>query len=359
VDAFGHVGARLPENPQRFLLSRARVLPILCLRRKMRLGGCWPRAVMPAISPIQIIRVLGAADPAWVGDLDVRQFQPSSPNHQLLMLGDRAELAAKWAAEKRFCLNDAQFQDIEHLINSRVLSYSPELNARQVIDGILLKLRFGITWSRLPAPWGGNVALRSAASALARSGSWGSIVAVFQEKYPEMIEGLPVEIVDRAGASVARAAEKRVTTARRATGNKRGIFENFGSLMRVATERLDVVVGFTGSRLRLPDHEILRPDLVVGPADSVVGPTFTRPEIVAQRSNSFRHAKNVKGVQRFRAVRGLKHILLVCTDRVRIDHFEKKDGKWTDRVLTDGDSICIEDMNITLSLREIYAGAAM
>jgi transposase len=332
------------------LFGEAKAIRTLVMRF-VRIGGM-----------TEIVGILGAADPAWAEGLDVGESMPWSRREDPpWMFGDGAALAAKWAAERRFAVTEDQFQAIEHLIEPSVLQrrdHPRTLDGRQLIDGILFKLRTGIHWKRLPAPWGKGSDLWRAASALARSGGWGPIVAVWRERFPEIVDGLATDILDRAGAADTRRAEKYNAASKRGAANVRGIFENFGSILRAATGEC-AAVGLSGSRLRLPNHKYLRPDLVAGPAQGVVGAIFTRPEVVAQRSSALRHALYQKASQRFRAVRGVKHILVVCTDRVRVDHYEKKDGKWVSRALTEGDSIRIEHLNVEFRLREIYAGAAM
>lgn len=311
----------------------------------------------------EIIRILGAADEVWAEGLNVRKFKPWLDREDPpWMFGGGAALAAQWAAERRFNLTDPQFDAIEDLIEPSVLKRrngQQTLSKRELMNGILLKLRSGVRWNHMPRPWEGGSDLWRASVALARSGCWIKIVATWREKHPEIVEGLEVEIIERTGASTTRQSQKAADIRKRGSTNCEGIFEKLGELLKTAVEPLGVAVGLLGSRLRLPDHKLLRPDLVAGPAHGVVGPTFTQPDVVAQRAESSRYAKYLNDVRRFRTVRGVRHILLVSTDRVLVEHYEKKDGKWISRTLLENDAIRIEHMGVSVQVRDIYVGAEL
>ncbi|MEH2560100.1 transposase [Bradyrhizobium algeriense] len=312
----------------------------------------------------EIITRLGAVDPSWPEGLDVREFEAWSHRKDPVWLfdNDGTKLAATWAAEKRFSLTDAQFRAIEDLIDPGVLEPNKgrqALDARQLIDGIVLKLRSGITWNRMPAPWGKGSDFSRASAALARSGGWGRIVEALRVKFPEILDGLAVDVIDRHGASLDRRKTRNTVINNRGKDNSRGIFANIGTLLRSATTGTDLAVGLSGSRVRLPGRALLRPNVVVGPVDAIVGKIFTQPVIVAQRGHHKGGAQTATTVASYRAAGGLQHILVVSTARMRIDHHQRKGGKWICRVLKADDAVIFEAMNLSLPLREIYAGAEM
>jgi DNA invertase Pin-like site-specific DNA recombinase len=315
------------------------------IARFVRLGGM-----------AEIHRILSVLDPAWAKGMDSRDFEPSSiQKGKPWRFGDHALVAANLAADKRFAITNAHYAAVEHLIDPKVhevCTSAGSFDARGLLDGVLVKMQSCASWKRMPAPWKSRGGFLRAVVALSQTGTWPRIVAVWKERFPEVLEGLAVDAVDNYAATQKRTAMTRAAGKELGSRNAGRIFERLGTLVRGADANSGIVV--RRANVRLPDGGVLRPDLVVGPEGSVVGSIFTRPVMVVQRAVSHRHGPLLDAVQRFRNVRALQHILLVSTDRLLVDHFERKDGKWTHRALRKGDPMSIPQFGVAFVVDDIY-----
>ncbi|MDA9522540.1 hypothetical protein XI06_20190 [Bradyrhizobium sp. CCBAU 11434] len=309
----------------------------------------------------EMVRILSAADSKWPAGLDLDKFRPSGKlNGQSCLFGNGQMIAAKLAQDGTANVTTPQFEAVRDLITPELFRpryFRETIDPRTLVNGVLIKLRSGAAWHKMPPPWQKGSDFRREAKILGASGVWDQMVARWRKAFPEMLIGLPVEDLNAWGASVNRDRQKTLEAVRRGAQNTKGIFAKAAEGLSACQKSLDIRL--KGTRVRAPDHKVLMPDLCAGFRGSAVGATMIAPIIVAQRTFYERFSLSTTQVQRFRCVRGLRHILLVCTDRRLVAHWEKRDGKWTARRLVDDGVIAFPDLDINLSLAEVYANASM
>jgi DNA invertase Pin-like site-specific DNA recombinase/transposase len=310
-----------------------------------------------------LVDVLGASDTAWLNGLDVESIrrQPTGFDKRRSWAILRPEQsAARFAAEGSFAISDAQYEAVKHLVDPIVLhpKTGPRpFDARKLLDGIILKLRTQVSFQCMPPEWGGYSHLIGATLALVRTGGWANIISVWRQRFPEIVEGLPVEIIDSLGTNYIRQNEKAAATTARNRWNLKKVSANLEAHAGAATAKPGIAMRGRGVRVRLAGRLYLRPDLVIGPERSIVGSEFLQPTLIVRSADWRQRQAYRQKTLKYRSVRGAQHILLVYLDRIKIEHFEKFEGKWTSKLLEADDTVSIASLDLSLLVREIYANA--
>jgi DNA invertase Pin-like site-specific DNA recombinase len=309
-----------------------------------------------------LVDVIGSHDPGWLDGLDVeriRRMRTGLDKGRSWAILRPEQSAIKFAAEKRFAISDVQYGAVKEFIDPVVLhprvGPGRPFDERKLLDGIILKLRTQVSFNRMPPEWGDHKDLLGATIALVRTGGWKKILAVWRRDFPEILDGLPVEILDALGANYVRQHQKAAATFDRARQNLEKIYTNLEQLAGTATARPGTAMRRKGVRVRLKGQRHLRPDMVVGPERAISGSDFLQPTLIVRSTNSRQKAFDRRKALEYRSVSGAEHILLVYSDIMQVEHFEKKGGKWHSSMLKQPDAVIIAGLELSLLLRDIYA----
>jgi DNA invertase Pin-like site-specific DNA recombinase/transposase len=144
-----------------------------------------------------LTRILGAADPGWLEGLNFDRFDRKrrSPRCKTRCIATQPRLAAaRYAEDGRFDLSDEQWNAISHALDPKLehpLGRSTgSLSLRTAFDGILLKLRTGCSWSKMPVRYGNGLELYDTARRICYHGAWSAAYAILERDFPGVVEGL-------------------------------------------------------------------------------------------------------------------------------------------------------------------------
>jgi transposase len=164
-----------------------RVIVYNAMRRFIRAGGIE-----------SLVTILGPADPSWLEGLNFDRFNDikrSSRYSKTRRIATQPTLtAARCAEEGRFALTDAQWNAISHVLDPKLEHAMGRQNGpiglREAFDGILLKLRTGCGWEKMPDRFGGGTELGKVARRICYHGAWTAAYAILKRDFPEVVEGL-------------------------------------------------------------------------------------------------------------------------------------------------------------------------
>jgi transposase len=145
-----------------------------------------------------LVAILGPADPSWLEGLNFDRFNDikrSSRYSKTQRIATQPTLtAARYAEEGRFALTDAQWNAISHVLDPKLEHAMGRKNGpiglREAFDGILLKLRTGCGWEKMPGRFGGGTELGKVTRRICYHGAWTAAYAILKRDFPEVVEGL-------------------------------------------------------------------------------------------------------------------------------------------------------------------------
>ncbi|MBA9070477.1 DNA invertase Pin-like site-specific DNA recombinase/transposase [Methylobacterium sp. RAS18] len=145
-----------------------------------------------------LLDVLRDADPDFVASLDMRPVEAARVRWKI---GDKDRQRRRVAAgrlralESKDALTDEHWAASEPLLHPCVeLSYkgNPGLPGRLLLEAVILALRTGLAWRRMPDRFGGDPLLINSVRRLVRSGSWDRLLELWSLRFPELLDGLDV-----------------------------------------------------------------------------------------------------------------------------------------------------------------------
>jgi DNA invertase Pin-like site-specific DNA recombinase/transposase len=313
---------------------------------------------------VTLVDVLGARQPDWLEDVDVqsvRRWRTGLGKRRSWAILRPEQAAATHAGDGSFNITDEQWLAVKHLVDPSILQAKGRraerpFGARRLLDGIILKLRTHCAFNRMPREWGGRYELLGATTALVRTGAWASILDVWRRRFPDLVDGLPVHIIDALGQQYRTEHAKSAAAFERGRINHKKIYANLEKLIVANIARAESVICRKGVRVCIPVRRHLRPDLVVGPKSSLVGADFRQPTLIVRTTNWRTRVKDRRKTLEYRSAKGAEHILMVYSDRVEIEHFQKVDGRWISNTLKQADAVSISVLGLSLPLGDIYAG---
>ena len=147
-----------------------------------------------------LLDTLGAKDPDFVERLDLRPLHAFRKTYGLEVEDwrkCRGAAARLMALGDRPALNDAQWAACRPLIHPNVEDPlgrgTPGLPARLVVEGLILALRSGQPWYKLPARFGDGRTFDNAVRRLVAGGSWDRLVEMWTVRHPELVDGLDLD----------------------------------------------------------------------------------------------------------------------------------------------------------------------
>jgi hypothetical protein len=313
---------------------------------------------------VTLVDVLGASQPDWLEGLDVqsvRRWRTGLGKKRSWAILRPEQAAATYTADGRFNVTDEQWLAVKHLVDPSLLQAKGRraerpFDARKLLDGIILKLRTHCAFDKMPREWGGRYDLYGATMALVRTGAWTSILDVLGRRFPELIDALPLHIIDAMGQRYRTEQARSAEAFEKGRRNHQKIYANLERLIVPTKARAESVICRTGVRVHLPGRRHLRPNLVVGPKSSLVGVDFRQPTLIVRSTNWLTRANDRRKTLEYRSAKGAEHILMVYSDRAEIEHFQKVDGKWVSNTLKRADAVSISALELSLRLKDIYAG---
>lgn len=183
------------------LLLRLRTsLPILSktLGDTLALERALTRFIYAAGDQI-LIDILREADPEFVAGLDLRPLEVA---RQRWKVGGqdwrkrRGPAARLQALDGRDALTDEQWEASKPLLHPAVelsLKGTPGVPGRVLLEAVILALRTGLSWRRMPERFGGKQLLENTVRRFVRSGSWDRMLEMWTREFPELVDGLDVE----------------------------------------------------------------------------------------------------------------------------------------------------------------------
>jgi transposase/DNA invertase Pin-like site-specific DNA recombinase len=144
-----------------------------------------------AAGGIEMLREkLGSADPAWLEGFDFTRYANLKRcAHSKLR---SAFAAARFAESGCYDLSDEQWRAIEHIFEKAPRS---KLSMRRAIDGILLKLRTGCDWVKLPKDFGAPKDFKNLAARIVYAGWWGAAYEILSRDFPDAVDGLDTSVL--------------------------------------------------------------------------------------------------------------------------------------------------------------------
>ncbi len=172
-----------------------------------------------------LLDALQGSDPGFVESLDLRPVV-SARSRWKVGAEDwrerRGGAARLHALDGQTALDDAQWAASAPLLHPSVeLSYKNTrgLPARLLLEAVILALRTGMSWRRLPQRFGDGRVVENAMRRLVSSGSWDRLVAMWRESFPALVDGLDV---DRLAKRKRGSAEWRGSTPKRSRYARHG-----------------------------------------------------------------------------------------------------------------------------------------
>lgn len=140
-----------------------------------------------------IIDILGQDDPAWLVGLDVDRFEDvprSDAGRERL-----GKTNPKDAVGTARSLSDEEWNASLAVIDPRVERDRLDrlVDVRNLIDGTLFCMERGLPWSQMPERYGDRKLVRLGMVRLVYTESWQRLLALWSERFPELVRGLPIE----------------------------------------------------------------------------------------------------------------------------------------------------------------------
>jgi transposase len=165
-----------------------------------------------------LVGKLAKADPAWLEGLDFDRFRRIKRSSRITTQPTLA--AARYAEEGRYDLTDVPWSAIRHLFGHKLAKPTGKrpspIEMRTAVDGILVKLRSGCNWKKMPDRFGGGSELRNVAFRICHQGVWTNAYDILKRDFPEVVAGLSTEALGymtrkprRSYESVSRPASSR------------------------------------------------------------------------------------------------------------------------------------------------------
>lgn len=146
-----------------------------------------------------MIEILGADDPLWLEGLMIELFankprvSPSTIRPRVFAYHRQLE-ADFLARDRKGMLSDDQWQAVLPVVTPMALKPtgrdSHVIDTRAVFDAILIKLRTGCGWRKLPSELGDPARMYLDVCRVIYSGSWDSAVEIWAKDHPEVLHGL-------------------------------------------------------------------------------------------------------------------------------------------------------------------------
>jgi DNA invertase Pin-like site-specific DNA recombinase/transposase len=151
-----------------------------------------------------LVDVVGGADPKWLVGLDVESLAGklraanSTKFSRVSVMPEQT--AARCAIAKTFHLTDKQWDRVKGVVDPGIEAprnrERRSVSARRFLDGILVKLRTGCAWDKMPPAYGATGELKLAAMSFAYLGSWDRVVDILRKDFPVVLDGLQIEKMD-------------------------------------------------------------------------------------------------------------------------------------------------------------------
>jgi DNA invertase Pin-like site-specific DNA recombinase/transposase len=144
---------------------------------------------------IEVLKQTLGSNAEWSEGLDFSKFDklPRS-KHSTTQPALAASRAAKTG---EYDLTDQEWGSIEHLFVeklSKPASGRPAaIDMRTAMNGILIKIRTGCAWEKMPVNFGTGADLLNIVQRLHYHGVWHATRGILTEKFPKVVDGLPVE----------------------------------------------------------------------------------------------------------------------------------------------------------------------
>lgn len=146
-----------------------------------------------------LVDALREADPHFVARLDLGPVEAARARWKL---GDqdwrrrRGPAARFHALDGRNALTDEQWEASKPLLHPSIelsLKGTPGVPGRLLLEAVILALRTGLSWRKMPHRFGGERLLTNSVRRLVRSGSWDRLLELWTMRFPELVDGLDVE----------------------------------------------------------------------------------------------------------------------------------------------------------------------
>lgn len=152
-----------------------------------------------------MIAILGAYDPNWLEGLAIELFA-AAPRVSLTAIrpyvfahhrGQEADLLASGTGR----LTDDQWQAVLPVIPPMAVQHADRVfdvsDTRNAFDAILIKLRSGCGWNKLPSVLGDPARMYLDLQRVIYSGSWDTAVEIWARDHPEVLQGLDLSQLRR------------------------------------------------------------------------------------------------------------------------------------------------------------------
>ncbi len=145
-----------------------------------------------------LIDLLREADPSFVAGLDLGPVEAARARWKVG--GDdwrkrRGPAARFHALDGQDALTDEQWLASKPLLHSSIeISFkgTPGIPGRLLLEAVILALRTGLSWRRMPERFGDERNLTNSVRRLVRSGSWDRLLELWALRFPELLDGLDV-----------------------------------------------------------------------------------------------------------------------------------------------------------------------
>jgi transposase len=145
-----------------------------------------------------LIDLLREADPSFVAGLDLGPVEAARARWKVG--GDdwrkrRGPAARFHALDGQDALTDEQWLASKPLLHSSIeISFkgTPGIPGRMLLEAVILALRTGLSWRRMPERFGDERNLTNSVRRLVRSGSWDRLLELWALRFPELLDGLDV-----------------------------------------------------------------------------------------------------------------------------------------------------------------------
>jgi len=151
-----------------------------------------------------LVDVVGGADPKWLVGLDVeslaRKLRAANSTKFSRVSVMPQQTAERCAIQGTFHLTDKQWNRVKGVVDPGIEAprnrEKRSVSARRFLDGILVKLRTGCAWDKMPPAYGAAGELKLAAMSFAYLGSWDRVVDILRKDFPAVLDGLQMEKMD-------------------------------------------------------------------------------------------------------------------------------------------------------------------
>jgi transposase len=309
-----------------------------------------------------MLRIMSEADPEWVKGLNpnilpsVGRSSDSKMPWALLRPGISA---VECAADGRYRVTDQQYEIVKDLIDPRVLTPrgapARPFTARQLLDGVMIKLRTRTSWTNMPSEFGKKNDLRGSATSLVSTGSWNRIVTALKEHFPDMLDGLDtnplVRLYDNRKAEMQ--GEMNSRSAQRE--NLVAILNNITTITKDAADENKLATLRDPVSVALPNRRWLLPSLVIAAPEAIHRRKVLVPALIVRTTdNHFWNLDRAKTLS-YQDCRGAPDILLLALDIGRIEYFRNAVGKWNSYVADrPTDNLTLQRLGVTCDLASIY-----